>query len=448
MNSYGNRYRFTLFGESHAPEIGVRIEGLQSGIPIDQAALQAFLDRRAPGRFEWSTSRKEADQVIFTEGLDGDSRTDGGPVTAVIRNTDARPADYAAFGSIPRPGHADYPAWAKTGSLPAGGGKWSGRLTAPFCIAGGIALQQLEKEGICVRARIGSIGGIQDTRGGFLSSDASPSLLSSDPLMNKRFTEKILAAKAAGDSVGGVVECQVMGLPVGLGDHPFLGLENRIAAAVFGIPAVKGIEFGDGFALSALHGSEANDAFRMEDGRVVTSSNHCGGILGGMSDGMPLVFRAAFKPTPTIAKAQESVDLASGENVLLEGRGRHDPCVVPRAVPVVEAAAACALYDALLSEKEDAPSLEALRRRIDACDRKLLAAFEERMKISAEIATLKGQSGKPVRDPAREEALLKKVVSALPSELASYGTALYQTIFSLSRNYQEKLLKQDAEAKA
>ena len=439
------------------------IEGLPAGIRLDLPALQAFLKRRAPGQNAWSTPRREADEPVFEEGLSEDGLTTGAPLKAVIYNTDTRSADYAGFKSVPRPGHADYPAFVKTGQIAPGGGKWSGRMTAPFCIAGGIARQLLAREGITVCARIQSIGTVTDETP-FTESveDKSFPISSPDPLAAKRFQDAVAAAKAAGDSLGGVIECRVTGLPAGLGEHPFGGLENRLAAAVFGIPAIKGLEFGDGFALTRLTGSEANDAYRFEDGRVITKTNHCGGILGGMSDGMPLLFRVAVTPTPTISREQESVDLITKENVTLSGRGRHDPCIVPRAVPVVEAAAACALYDALLSERrareasqaqepaeasaaqdrsEAAPSLEALRAQIDAADRALLAAFLRRMEAAEAIAAYKKAHGLPVLDAAREEALQEKIRGLTPPVYQPYARSLYEQLMRLSRERQEALLE-------
>ncbi len=331
-NSFGSRYRFTIFGQSHAPAIGVTIEGLPAGFAPDMEALGAFLARRAPGRGAWSTARKEADAPEFIAGL-VDGHTCGAPVTAIIRNADARSADYDALRRVPRPGHADYAAFAKygPGRDVAGGGQFSGRLTAPLCIAGGLALQLLAKEGVTVRARIASIGGETD-----------PASM-----------EKLLAeVKAAGDSVGGVIECVCDGVPAGLGEPMFGGMENRLAQALFAIPAVKGVEFGAGFQVGTMRGSENNDPFYYdENGAVRTRTNHHGGILGGITSGMPLVFRAAFKPTPSIGLEQDSVDLESRENVKLTVQGRHDPCIVPRAVPCVEAAAAVALYDALLESR-------------------------------------------------------------------------------------------------
>ena len=328
-NSFGNRFRFTIFGQSHAPAIGVTIEGLPAGFAPDMDALQAFLDRRAPGQGKYTTTRKEADRPEFVAGL-VDGHTCGAPVTAIIRNTNARSGDYANLFRVPRPGHADFAAAVKYGPNRdvAGGGQFSGRLTAPLCIAGGLALQLLEEEGISVSARIVSIGG------------------QTEPAAIQQALED---AKQAGDSLGGVIECQGQGVPAGLGEPMFGGVENRISQAVFAIPAVKGIEFGAGFAVAAMRGSENNDPLYFDElGVVRTRGNNHGGILGGITSGMPIVFRAAFKPTPSIAMEQDSVDLTAHENVKLSVQGRHDPCIVLRAVPCVEAAAAAALYDILL----------------------------------------------------------------------------------------------------
>ncbi|MBQ9741391.1 MAG: chorismate synthase [Kiritimatiellae bacterium] len=332
-SSYGDNFRISIFGESHAAAIGVTIEGLPAGSPIDSGKLQAFLDRRAPGRDALSTSRREADAPEFLCGVKNGIAT-GAPITAIIRNSDMRSNDYANLANIPRPGHADYPAEVKFGGCQdrAGGGHFSGRLTAPLCIAGGIALQQIERLGVSVSARAVRIGGETDPN---------------------RMKVAIAVARDAGDSVGGVVEAEVRGLPAGIGDPMFGGLENRIAQIVFGIPAVKGIEFGEGFAVADLKGSENNDPYGVVDGKVVALTNHAGGILGGISTGAPVVFRVAFKPTPSIAKEQDSVDLEKMEPAKLVVKGRHDPCVVLRAVPCVEAAAAIAVYDAVLDRRKE-----------------------------------------------------------------------------------------------
>jgi len=352
-SSYGENIRLTIFGQSHAPAIGMTLEGLPAGQEIDMEALDRFLSRRAPGRNEYSTARKEADRPEFLCGLVGNV-TCGAPLTAVIRNGDTRGRDYASLKTIPRPGHADFTAQIKYGGYQdaAGGGHFSGRLTAPLCVAGGICLQLLKKEGISVISRIASVGTVRD-EGELVSSTADKAFPTVSDEAGARMRALIAEKKAEGDSVGGVVECAVLGLPAGLGDPMFSGMENRIAGIVFGIPAVKGLEFGAGFLSSTLAGSENNDAFTVEDGKVVTGTNRCGGILGGITTGMPLIFRAAFKPTPSIGKRQQSVDFSTMRETALEIKGRHDPCIVPRATPVIEAAAAIAVYDAYLNRKKE-----------------------------------------------------------------------------------------------
>ena len=332
-SSYGENFRISIFGESHAAAIGVTMEGLPAGSPVDSGMLQAFLERRAPGRDAFSTSRREADALEFLCGVKNGVAT-GAPITAIIRNADTRSNDYANLANVPRPGHADYPAEVKFGGFQdrAGGGHFSGRLTAPLCIAGGIVLQQLERLGVSVSARAIRIGG-----------ETEP----------ERMEAAIAAAREAGDSVGGIVEAEIRGLPAGIGDPMFGGLENRIAQIVFGIPAVKGIEFGEGFAVADLKGSENNDPYGVVDGKVAPLTNHAGGILGGISTGAPVVFRVAFKPTPSIAKEQDSVDLGKMESAKLVVKGRHDPCVVLRAIPCVEAAAAIAVFDAILGRRKE-----------------------------------------------------------------------------------------------
>lgn len=352
-SSYGENLRLTIFGQSHSPAIGVTVEGIPAGQRIDLAELQRFLNRRAPGRSDLATPRKEADVPEFLSGV-VDGVTCGAPLTAIIRNTNTRSGDYSNLAHTPRPGHADYTAAVKYGGAQdvAGGGHFSGRLTAPLCIAGGICLQLLRREGISIVSRIAEIGGIED-RGELNGPTAEKPFPVVDDAQGAKMREAIAAAKAEGDSVGGILEVAAFGLPAGLGDPMFGGMENRIAAIVFGIPAVKGVEFGEGFGAARLRGSENNDAFCIRDGRVGTVTNHCGGILGGITDGMPLRFRAAIKPTPSIFRPQQSVDLGTMQETALQIRGRHDPCIVPRAVPVLEAAAAIAIYDALLGRRKE-----------------------------------------------------------------------------------------------
>ena len=350
---YTGNLTVAIFGQSHAPAIGVTIDGLPAGLPVDLDALQQFLRRRAPGQNAWSTPRKEADAPEILCGL-SNGRTCGAPLTAIIRNTNTRSGDYDNLRDTPRPGHADYTAQMKFSGAQdvAGGGHFSGRLTAPLCIAGGICLQLLETQGVTICARIVSVGAVTDDSP-FLSPVGKKAFPAVSDAAAAAMQAEIAAAHADGDSVGGVIECVVEGLPAGVGDPMFGGLENLISRAIFAIPAVKGIEFGAGFAAARMRGSENNDPFRVENGVVVTETNHCGGILGGISDGMPIVFRAAFKPTPSIARQQRSVSLGQLENKTLVIQGRHDPCIVPRAVPCVEAAAAIAVLDAVMARRKE-----------------------------------------------------------------------------------------------
>ncbi len=360
-STWGKNLTLSIYGGSHDPEIGVYLSGFPSGIPFHQTKLQSFLSRRAPGQNKLTTSRKEPDIPTFLSGVttneDGTMTTNGDKIHAVITNTNVRSGDYASLRHIPRPGHADFCARMKYGENVdlRGGGHWSARLTAPLCIAGYLCLCLLETYGITVGAHIITVAGIQDTPYDPVNltiDTLTAAGQKSFPVLNDTAGEEmqtaIDAARMNLDSVGGAVECGVLGLPVGLGEHMFDGVEGRLASLLYSIPAVKGVSFGDGFGYASLCGSAANDAF-VTDGTVVrTKTNHCGGILGGMTNGMPLVFRCAFKPTPSIGQEQDSVDLQTMTNVKLSITGRHDPCVVARAVPVVEAVAAIGVADLLL----------------------------------------------------------------------------------------------------
>ena len=359
-SSYGKNIRITIFGQSHSEGIGVCIEGLPAGLKVDTQELQTFMDRRAPGKNAYSTKRKEPDVPEFLSGI-ANGLTCGAPLTAVIRNTDTRSSDYSELFDIPRPAHADFTAHVKYGGAQdvRGGGHFSGRLTAPLCIAGGICLQILKNHGIEIAAHISSIGSVSDTAFDMINvgtEDFKALRINEFPVINAESGEKMKALieelRADGDSVGGVIECAAIGLPVGLGDPMFDGMENRIAGIVFGIPAVKGIEFGSGFGGATLKGSLNNDAFVTDGSEIRTKTNNHGGILGGITSGMPLIFRAAFKPTPSISKEQDSISFSKMENVKLSIKGRHDPCIVPRAVPCVEAAAAIAICDALFENNK------------------------------------------------------------------------------------------------
>ena len=356
-STYGENLKLSIFGQSHGPAIGMTLDGIPAGLPVDTEKLQQFLNRRAPGQNNWSTPRREEDRPEFLGGvLDG--FTCGAPLAAIIRNKNTRSMDYSNLKDCPRPGHADYTAQMKYGGFQdsAGGGHFSGRLTAPLCIAGGLCKQWLEELGIHVAARIVAIGGEYDD---YESNPLNPQIdaIGTDfpvfsPAAGERMRQKIAQAQTEGDSVGGILECYITGLPAGLGEPMFGGVESRIAQIVYGIPAVKSVDFGAGCASANMRASQCNDAFTIENGVIRTLTNNSGGIQGGITNGMPVIFRCAVKPTPSISRPQQSISMSHGENTMLEIKGRHDPCIVPRAVPVVEAAAAIAMFDLILGNTQ------------------------------------------------------------------------------------------------
>lgn len=354
-STYGEHLKLSIFGQSHGAAIGMTLDNIPAGLPVDLDALQKFLNRRAPGNDAHSTKRKESDVPEFLSGI-VDGYTCGAPIAAIIRNTNTRSSDYDNLKEQPRPGHADYTANIKYGGYQdvAGGGHFSGRLTASLCIAGGLCKQWLQLRGIQIAAHITAIGGITDEpvfldwiKPDFSLIDHSFPVLNTECALKMKQT--IAEAHADGDSLGGLVECIATGLPAGIGDPMFGGMESRIAQIIYGIPAVKGLEFGSGFVGSYMRGSENNDPYTVENGEIKTITNNAGGILGGITTGMPLIFQVAVKPTPSITREQDTVNISSNDCVKLSIKGRHDPCIVPRAVPVIEAAAAIAIYDAILS---------------------------------------------------------------------------------------------------
>lgn len=365
-STFGNALRVTVFGQSHSQAVGCVVEGLPSGHVVDMEALGRFMARRAPGQGPWTTPRKEADLPRIVSGLNPRGATCGAPLAIVIENTNTRSRDYDNLMAVPRPGHADYTAWAKwhgNQDVP-GGGHFSGRLTAPLCAAGGIALQMLAERGVRVGAHLLSVADVRDEP--LCALDNAPAsqvrlqgqldaltdgrtFPTIDAEAGKAMLAAIDDARRELDSVGGVVECVATGMPAGVGSPMFDGIENLIARAAFGVPAVKGVEFGRGFEAARLRGSEDNDPYRMVDGTVTPVTNNAGGALGGITTGAPVLFRMALKPTSSISRPQESVDLTSGSDATLEVHSRHDPCVATRAVPVAEAICALALLDALLS---------------------------------------------------------------------------------------------------
>lgn len=361
---FGNRLKVSIFGESHGKAVGVVVDGFPAGFEPDMEALQAFLRRRSPGQSELSTSRQEADELEVLSGMT-EGRMNGAPFAAIIRNQDVRPKDYDAIRDIPRPGHADYPAQVKYRGFqdPSGGGHFSGRLTAPLCVAGGLCIQLLRRKGILLAGHILSIADAQDRPFSPLSPEIDqirPGYLSVlDLAAGEQMARRIVQAKWEGDSVGGVVELAATGLPVGMGGPMFDGMENRIAQAMFGVPGVRGVAFGAGFDAARMRGSQHNDPYYYDgSGQVRTRTNHHGGVLGGLTTGMPLLMTVAIKPTSSIHVMQESVDLSAKTAAKLNIIGRHDPCIVPRALPCLEAALAIALYDSYLDFREDIRAAE------------------------------------------------------------------------------------------
>ena len=353
---FGRALRVQIFGQSHGEMIGCVIDGLPAGLKIDTDMITAFMARRAPGQGAASTARKESDTPRIVSGL-LDGYTCGAPMTALIENADHRSSDYEYLKNRPRPNHADYAAMIKYGGYAdlRGGGAFSGRLTAPLCYAGAVAMQYLRLFGISVGAHILRIGGVEDTP--FDPLLAAPGQLSSlaekpFPVISDRAGEEMMSviekAREGLDSVGGIAECAILGVPAGIGEPRYDGIESAIASICFGIPAVKGVEFGLGFGFGSAKGSEVNDQMSVSGGKVVFGSNNCGGTAGGIADGRPIIFRCAFKPTPSIGLEQTTVDILNMETVKTAVKGRHDPCVVPRAIPAVEAAAALAIADLTL----------------------------------------------------------------------------------------------------
>lgn len=449
----GQTLTLSIFGTSHGPSIGMTLSGIPSEANINLDVLQEFMARRAPGNSLLSTSRKEPDIPEFVSGLrsgsSGNSRnltTDGSEIRTIIYNRDVKSSDYSKISNTPRPGHADYTAHVKYGGMEdsRGGGAFSGRMTAPLCIAGGICKQLLAESGIYINASIHDIHGNAE-----------------DPL------SEIKKAQVLRDSVGGTISCTISGLDAGYGGPLFEGLEGRIAEIVYAIPAVKGIEFGAGFESTRMYGSENNDEFYYDErGTVCTRTNNCGGILGGISDGMDIEFRVAIKPTPSIARPQKTIVYDSTEEAEIEVHGRHDPCIVPRAVPCVEAATAVVIADLVLTEKAVSSAtskktkglttasptsassfslvsedLSHLRSSIDEIDLQLLNLIERRLQIAESVAAHKKENNLGIIDSNREASLLKRIQSLSSDDLADLNVDIFKAIIRASCKHQEKFLK-------
>lgn len=350
---WGSKIKLSIFGESHGNAIGITIDGLPAGFSIDMDKIMMEMARRAPGKSSLSTPRKESDIPEILSGY-FEGKTTGTPLCAIIRNSNTKSKDYSKLKDVMRPGHADY-----TGAIRykgfndyRGGGHFSGRITAPLVFAGAICKQILEVKGIIVSAHINSIGKIKDCS--FLESDISDELLNSFkekelPLINTKLEDEmrqeILRARSSGDSIGGTIECAILGVSPGIGDPFFDSVESTLAHLMFSVPAVKGIEFGKGFDISKMRGSEANDEYYLENGNIKTKTNNNGGILGGITNGMPIIFNVAIKPTASIFKEQNAVNIVTMEETTLCIEGRHDPCIVQRALPVIEAVAAIGILE-------------------------------------------------------------------------------------------------------
>lgn len=356
-SEFGRTLKVTVFGESHGDYVGADVTGLPAGIPLDTEKLRAFMKRRQGGA-ALTTPRKERDLPIFENGIT-EGQTDGSPLRIIIDNENKRSGDYAGFKDTPRPSHADFTAQMRYGDTVdlRGGGHFSARLTAPLCVLGYLCLEWLTTKGISIGAHLEQIGSVRDNR--FDPVSVSPEdfrtiLRHSLPVLSgdvcATMESEILVAAEEGDSVGGIVECAVTGIPAGIGDPLYDGIENVLAHNLFALGGVRGIEFGTGFAAAAMRGSCHNDPFRILDGKVVTATNHSGGIQGGITNGMPIIFRACFKPTASISKTQETVSLSRKENTTIQIHGRHDPCIAVRAVPCVEAMTAISLTDLLITE--------------------------------------------------------------------------------------------------
>ncbi|MEG2454196.1 MAG: chorismate synthase, partial [Clostridia bacterium] len=443
--TYGKEIKITLFGSSHSAEVGVTISGLPSGISIDVQLLQEFVYRRSARGNIGSTPRHENDLIEFVSGLEKGVTT-GYEIKAIIKNTDIVSSDYDKFDELPRPSHADYVAHIKYGKAMEGGGIFSGRMTAPLCIAGGIALQVLKQKGIDIFAYISELGSVQ-AESYLINLSESPKMPIYDtlPLLNTEYRAKMIAeiktAQVEGDSLGGVVECVGLNFPVGVGEPFFRSLESAISSALFSVPAVKGIDFGRGFGFGNSRGSEVNDGFVIVDGKIKTKTNNNGGINGGLSNGMPLLLRVAIKPTSSITIEQDTVNLKTKENAKIKIEGRHDVTIVPRAVPCIESAVALAVLD-LMREggficAEN--NINCIRTEIDKVDDELAELLVKRQKLSSKIGILKSEKDINIVDDVRENEIIKRVATKSTGIALDDVKKIYNTIFEMSHQCQKKI---------
>lgn len=434
-SSFGKNLKITIAGGSHEKEMILNVKGLPAGKIIDMNELDDFLKKRSPGQSDLTTSRKEDDIVyIVEEGgneIHPQSFTTSDNMSFTIKNKNHNSKEYNL--KYPRPGHADLPAYLKYGDSVnmSGGGPFSGRMTAMLCVIGGIALQLLKPFNIEIHSQAQSVGYIKNRPVDPVAPVSSP--------ISQMMKDEISYAKEDGNSIGGIIEVFATGLPTGLGGPMYDGVESILSPIFFGIPGVKGIEFGNGFAASNLMGSENNDdIFALtSDNKIITATNNHGGILGGLTTGMPLILRVGFKPTPSISKTQRTINLETGKPETFKIEGRHDPCIVPRALPVTEAATAVGILDMMLGEgyfKEDL-GLTDLREKIDNLDNQLLDLLNKRMSISAEVAQYKLEHNMEICNSARENEILQKVGSQFEN--------IYKEIFNVSKEIQQDLFRNE-----
>ena len=441
-NTFGEQFRITTFGESHGRAVGVVMDGVRPGLPIDTSMIQKELDRRRPGQSHVTTARNETDTVEIVSGV-FEGKTTGTPVCMIIWNKDQRPGAYDKMKTLFRPGHAGYTYLTKYGiSDYRGGGRSSGRETASRVAAGAVAKSLLEQRGVQIIAYTLEAGGIRAKTIDYNAIETNP-LRCPDPTAAAKMEEMILDAKAQGDSVGGIVEVVVKNPPVGLGDPVFDKLEADLAKALMSIGAVRGFEVGNGFGATKLRGSENNDPiFRDQSGRVRTRTNNAGGISGGISNGEDIVLRIAVKPTSSIAKEQETVTV-DGEQATIKVEGRHDPCICPRVVPVAESMVALTLFDHLTRQELLHPddSLAALRSSIDTIDQNILFLLAERQRIVLDVGQVKKREGKQIEDLRRESAILRRqlrLAKKLGLDMKLMERFL-SVVFRLAKSVQKKI---------
>ncbi len=448
-STFGQELNISVWGASHAPEIGISITGLPAGERFDLNEIQAFLNRRKGGQNAFSTKRSEADAPVIQCGVNWENEstfvTDGGKLTALFINNNVRSSDYDEMKYIPRPSHADYTSYVKYGDEldRSGGGIFSGRMTLPICFAGAVCMKLMKDRGIEVFGHIYSVENIADTPFDLTNPDRN-AIGKEFPVIDKEAGERMVKMMTGiagdGDSVGGIIECAVTGLPAGVGEPLYDSMEALISHMIFGIPAVKGIEFGCGFKAGKMRGSECNDPFVIRDGKVKTLKNNSGGIQGGITNGMPVIFRVCMKPTPSIYKEQKTINMKEMTETTLSLIGRHDPCIVPRAVPCIEAAAAIAVYNLLVLYDNGRKQFGTIREEIDSLDEKIAGLLCERMELASRIAKEKKAKNLPIRNEEREEAVLRHVEEVGGEKTGKYIRNVYRKLIDETCLLEEEYL--------